>query len=84
MTNTSGLNLNADKTEVITQRGNHEPMNILYNNLVHNITPCSYMKVNGLQLGFNLEETRNKNFNSHSSCRESVKSMVEKIPILTS
>ena len=63
MTNTSGLNLNADKTEVITQRGNHEPMNILYNNLVHNITPCSYMKVNGLQLGFNIEETRNKNFN---------------------
>ena len=62
MTNVSGLKLNAEKTELITCGVNTQHFEVWYNDKSYKITPCSDMKVNGLQIGFDLEEVQLKNF----------------------
>ena len=62
MTDSSGLRLNADKTELISWLGNDQSYKIIYEGNEYNIAPCDNMKVNGLQIGFNLEDMRVINF----------------------
>ena len=62
MTDCSGLRLNADKTELISWLGNDQSYKIIYEGNEYNIAPCDNMKVNGLQIGFNLEDMRVINF----------------------
>ena len=63
MSSVSGLNLNADKTEIIINSSVDVPLNNMrYNGKSFNIIPCQDMKVNGLQIGFDTEEVRKKNF----------------------
>ena len=63
MSSVSGLNLNADKTEIIINGNVDESVyNMKYNGKSFNITPCEDMKVNGLQIGFDIEIVRQKNF----------------------
>ena len=63
MSSVSGLNLNADKTEIIINSSVDVPLNDMrYNGKSFNIIPCQDMKVNGLQIGFDTEEVRKKNF----------------------
>ena len=59
----AGLKLNADKTEIITNRGNALEYEVTYNNNVVRLSPCNDMKVNGLIIGFQTETVRKKNFN---------------------
>ena len=63
MSSVSGLNLNAEKTEIIINGNVDESVyNMKYNGKSFNITPCEDMKVNGLQIGFDIEIVRQKNF----------------------
>ena len=62
MSRVSGLNLNADKTELITNDINTKHYNVEYNCKNFTVPPCTDMKVNGLILGFDIEEVRRKNF----------------------
>ena len=62
MSNVSGLNLNADKTEIITNDTNTPHYNVKYNRKEFKVTPCSDMKVNGLVLGFDIENVRKINY----------------------
>ena len=62
MSEISGLNLNADKTEVITHKADLTSYQVVYNNLTSTLCPCEDMKVNGLQIGFNINKVREKNF----------------------
>ena len=62
LTESSGLKLNADKTEIITTLNNDVHFNIEYCNKKYDITPVEDIKVNGLQIGFDIDKVRNKNF----------------------
>ena len=62
MSEISGLNLNADKTEVITHKADLTSYQVVYNNLTSTLCPCEDMKVNGLQIGFDINKVRDKNF----------------------
>ena len=62
LTESSGLKLNADKTEIITTLNNDVRFNIEYCNKKYDITPLEDIKVNGLQIGFDIDKVRNKNF----------------------
>ena len=62
LTESSGLKLNADKTEIITTLNNGAQFDIKYCNKIYEIIPLEDIKVNGLQIGFNIDNVRNKNF----------------------
>ena len=70
MTNTSGLKLNADKTEIITLKGNQDVYDIKYNGSEFKISHSKHIKINGLELGFDIEDTRKINFNKIYSAVE--------------
>ena len=62
MSDISGLNLNADKSEIITNKAISNLYQVIYNNITSTLIPCDDMKVNGLQIGFNIDRVRVKNF----------------------
>ena len=62
LTESSGLKLNADKTEIITTLNNGAHFNIKYCDKTYDITPLEDIKVNGLQIGFDIDKVRTKNF----------------------
>ena len=61
LTNLSGLKLNADKTEIISN-GLTRGFNITYLGDIHEISVGEEMKVNGLVLSYNKDITYKKNF----------------------
>ena len=62
MTSLSGLKLNADKTEIIQNKG-QDLYEIRYNNMIYSVKPSSYIKVNGLILSFDTSQAREANVN---------------------
>ena len=60
LTESSGLKLNADKTEIITTLNNGAQFDIKYCNKIYEIIPLEDIKVNGLQIGFNIDNVRKK------------------------
>ena len=62
MSELSGLNLNADKTEIITSNDLDNQYDIQYNRKYIKLSTCEYMKVNGVILGYNTDGARKKNF----------------------
>ena len=60
MTNLSGLKLNAEKTEIIQNRG-PQYYNIIYNSSNHTIPTSNMIKVNGLFLSFDSMLSRETN-----------------------
>ena len=60
LTNISGLILNADKTEIITNN-NSDNFIVTYQSQNYNLDPKAEIKVNGVQLGYEIEKTRIRN-----------------------
>ena len=60
LTNISGLKLNADKTEIITNN-NSDSFIVTYQSQNYNLDPKTEIKVNGVQLGYEIETTRIRN-----------------------
>ena len=70
MSDLSGLNLNADKTEIIVNTNDQSNFELEYNLTKVNIIPYKNMKVNGLFIGYDSAEVRLKNFNKIYSSME--------------
>ena len=64
LTQLSGLRLNADKTEIISNKIYPAEYNISYNNKEVVIQIRDQMKVNGLTLSYNIEQARKSNIDS--------------------
>ena len=62
MTDASGLKLNADKTEAISWMADNSTFDITYNKLPYTVSPLRNIKINGIQIGFNLDEVTKINF----------------------
>ena len=62
LTNVSGLKFNADKTEVISNKPDTE-YEVRYLSQLYKIAPKSNIKINGIQIGYNIEEMKQINFN---------------------
>ena len=60
LTRVSGLKLNAEKTEIITNGANSE-FSVRYNNQRVDIQVCDQIKVNGIIMSYNHEEARKCN-----------------------
>ena len=61
MSNVSGLNLNADKTEIISNVD--DPPNVFkYNQINVTVLPCDQVKINGLFIGYDIDQVRRRNF----------------------
>ena len=68
MSSVSGLNLNADKTEIITNVKASPKYSITYNQAVVSISQCKDMKVNGIYVSYETDQVRVKNFERILSC----------------
>ena len=68
MSSVSGLNLNADKTEIITNVKASPKYSITYNQAVFSISRCKDMKVNGIYVSYETDQVRVKNFERILSC----------------
>ena len=62
MSDVSGLNLNADKTEVICHLNSDRIFRAEYNSKIFNIQPCTEMKVNGLYISYDNDTVWKRNF----------------------
>ena len=62
MSNVSGLNLNADKTELICHKNVERSFEVSYNLKTFKIKPCTEIKVNGLFISYDNKMVRKKNF----------------------
>ena len=62
MSDMSGLNLNADKTEIIRYGEGTCNYNLRYNQSTVTIKSCEDMKLNGIFIGYNISGVRVKNF----------------------
>ena len=62
MSELSGLNLNADKTEIIENIEHTRTYAIHYGKKLSTIKTSSIIKINGLNLGFDLQTAKNLNF----------------------
>ena len=62
MSDLSGLNLNADKTEIITNISEPTTHRVTYNNTTVSVSPCEEVKINGIFIGYDTDRVRRKNF----------------------
>ena len=62
LTETSGLKLNADKTELIQWASNNDRFKINYGGNNFELAACTEMKVNGMYISFDYENVNKKNF----------------------
>ena len=62
MTNMSGLNLNADKTEIIRNGNETYNYSLNYNQSTVVLKSCDDMKLNGIFIGYDINRVRHKNF----------------------
>ena len=71
MSNVSGLNLNADKTELITNSNSSAQYSLIYNQAAVPLVSCKDIKLNGIYISYDIDWVRVKNF-------EKIYSSVEK------
>ena len=78
LTNLSGLKLNADKTEIISNKPTNT-YRVLYLNETHNVTASDSIKVNGLILSYNSDEMYKLNFGKlYTSMEKQLRSWVNR------
>ena len=70
MSSLSGLNLNADKSEIITSDVSRLEYELEYNGKKFSLSRSDSIKINGIYIGYNVEQARIKNYNKIASALE--------------